>query len=231
MYASVHGTWCNTKTFPMTCKHCRDRVFFFHCECGSRVLFDDLGPPWTTHNCQDDASPSPARPSSDEFFKSMQGVTLSIQDKNSGLLTGMTRFSGSVDDGIVQRVKHSETTTRATMAMGPYTGGKRETLLGIVTHASIVSIEDRFDISSGSLAARQVSKALGGLSVWQITIHVDEIASDPDAEDILSYTFWCNPEHLPNSLSAGNIVEATIKPTKLMGICTKWVASAIDAIA
>ena len=49
--AARHGTWCNSRTFPMTCKYCGERIFYFTCDHGSRVLFDELGPPWPRHEC------------------------------------------------------------------------------------------------------------------------------------------------------------------------------------
>ncbi|MDE2637747.1 MAG: hypothetical protein OXI30_15400 [Chloroflexota bacterium] len=46
------GWWCNSKTIPITCKHCGDRIFWYSCDCGSSVLFDELGPPWPKHRCR-----------------------------------------------------------------------------------------------------------------------------------------------------------------------------------
>ena len=46
-----HGWWCNSKTIPMTCKYCGDRIFWLSCDCGSSVLFDELGWPWPQHRC------------------------------------------------------------------------------------------------------------------------------------------------------------------------------------
>lgn len=51
MFAPVHGVWCATRTWPTRCPTCRASVFFFSCDCGSRVFFDQLGPPWPTHDC------------------------------------------------------------------------------------------------------------------------------------------------------------------------------------
>jgi hypothetical protein len=43
-----------------TCPICGDDVFFYQNEHGSRVYFDDLGPPWPKHPCTD--NPAPPRP-------------------------------------------------------------------------------------------------------------------------------------------------------------------------
>ena len=36
-----------------TCPVCGDRVFYYQNENGSRVFFDELGPPWPKHPCTD----------------------------------------------------------------------------------------------------------------------------------------------------------------------------------
>src|ERR1700738_864982 len=37
------------------CPECGCRVFFYQNEDGSRVFFDDLGPPWPKHPCTDNS--------------------------------------------------------------------------------------------------------------------------------------------------------------------------------
>lgn len=39
-------------TFPTRCKICRRKVFYYSNDCGSRVFFDKLGPPWPKHDCE-----------------------------------------------------------------------------------------------------------------------------------------------------------------------------------
>ena len=46
-----HGVDCRTRTFPTKCSNCGDDVFYFSCTCGSRVFFDELGWPWSEHDC------------------------------------------------------------------------------------------------------------------------------------------------------------------------------------
>ena len=48
---AVHGYWCNTRAFPTNCRSCNSAIYVFMCDCGSRVLFDQLGPPWPVHDC------------------------------------------------------------------------------------------------------------------------------------------------------------------------------------
>ena len=37
----THGDRCNTKTYPTRCKYCQKRVFYFSCDHGSKVFFDN----------------------------------------------------------------------------------------------------------------------------------------------------------------------------------------------
>jgi hypothetical protein len=46
-----HGLWCNTQIKPTRCKDCLAKVFYFSCDHGSKVLFDQLGEPWPKHQC------------------------------------------------------------------------------------------------------------------------------------------------------------------------------------
>ena len=47
----THGSWCNAVTWRTKCPSCREPVFFFQCDCGSKVFFDELGIPWPIHDC------------------------------------------------------------------------------------------------------------------------------------------------------------------------------------
>ncbi len=51
MVGAIHGWWCNARTYPTVCHYCGQRVFYFSCDCGCKVFFDELGPPWPQHMC------------------------------------------------------------------------------------------------------------------------------------------------------------------------------------
>jgi len=46
----THGKWCGARTFPTRCRYCGQSVFYFSCNCGSKVFFDELGV-WRIHRC------------------------------------------------------------------------------------------------------------------------------------------------------------------------------------
>ncbi len=47
----THGEWCGARTWKTLCPTCGEQVYFFMCNCGCRVYFDDLGNPWPIHDC------------------------------------------------------------------------------------------------------------------------------------------------------------------------------------
>lgn len=52
MFPASHSKQkCNAKTYPITCKYCGESVYYFSCDCGSGVFFEELGAPWPRHNC------------------------------------------------------------------------------------------------------------------------------------------------------------------------------------
>ena len=231
MYAAIHGYWCNTKIFPLPCKYCGGRIYFFQCDHGSRVLFDSLGAPWPQHRCGGYPAAPEYNPTSAERFHNLQGVTQSVRPKNYDLLTGMARFGGGIDPEIVGRLNRSEANARDTMRILPMGMGGAETHIGVITHVSEVDIVERHSISPDSVAARAVADILGCLKVAQITLLVDEFATDPAAEDLLSYTFWCNPSLLPAAPSVGNVVSVSIQTRDMMGVGMRWVAISVELLA
>lgn len=52
MSVPSHLSDCITKTFPTVCPDCNNIVFFFSCNCGSKIFFDSLGYPWPQHFCK-----------------------------------------------------------------------------------------------------------------------------------------------------------------------------------
>lgn len=48
---STHGNWCGARTYPTRCRYCGHKVFYFECNCGSKVFFSELGGSWPEHRC------------------------------------------------------------------------------------------------------------------------------------------------------------------------------------
>jgi hypothetical protein len=52
MSIPTHSSDCVTKIFKTNCPDCNSKVFFFSCNCGSKVYFESIGDPWPQHFCR-----------------------------------------------------------------------------------------------------------------------------------------------------------------------------------
>jgi hypothetical protein len=126
-------------------------------------------------------------------------------------------------------VRHAESHARETMAIFPFEG-RSETLVGVVTELGIVDFQKRFHVEDGTLGYSLITEGLGGRNLLQLTIQVDEIASDPDALDLFSYTFLCPQEGVPSSIQRGAIIETSLEPVDLFFGGRVWKSGHIDQI-
>ncbi len=223
----THGINCRTKTFPLNCQFCSSRIFFFQCECGSRVLFDMLGDPWPMHDCRNSSPPSAPRPPGKVALQTLKDVSFTVEEPNSGLLLGLRRGTERIPPGIIHRSVDSVSKPRETVSMDPY-GERQESIVGVVSHIYRFAIGSRFSIDSDTLVASAISSVLGGLDVAQITVLVDDYLNDESAVDKMSYAIWCHPDGVPASLEEGHIVEAIIRPRDFMSLGKRWVANSME---
>lgn len=77
-----------------TCPVCGDRVFFYGNEHGSRVYFDELGPPWPKHPCMDEPETRRRRVKSDAPMPAIRTASeASVIDLHRRAV-GMALFAG-----------------------------------------------------------------------------------------------------------------------------------------
>ena len=51
---AAHGNWCNAETKRTRCQYCKKYpIFYFECDHGCKVFFDELGDPWPLHKCEE----------------------------------------------------------------------------------------------------------------------------------------------------------------------------------
>lgn len=224
----VHGPWCNTKTFPLDCYGCGARVFYFSCDHQSRVFFDELGHPWPKHNCQDGGE-------ADDFdlseILSLEGVSFSPAHPSSdGLLTGFVRGSDSIDLALVSRVRESQNQAREIMRIEPL-GSTPEVIIGKVQERLEPDLSKKYSVDRNSIGYGELAKKIGDADPLQFTVLVDELASDPDAIDYLSYTFLCAKDLVNRNIRKGALVEVNLEQAQPLGIGPFWLARAIERIA
>lgn len=224
----MHGVSCKTITFPLKCKYCQQQIFFFSCDCGSRTLFDELGPPWPKHHCgAPTPNPAPYQPSS---VGTPSGVNLYHTGNNSsGLLPGLLSGSDFIDPALVKRVNESQNIARDTIPIKPI-GSVDTKITGIVRELSRPDLARRHGLQRNSVGFIQLTKIIGDPDPIQLTVQVDELPNDPDAIDYSGYTFL-SPRNLnTRGLTRGAVISASLTPQETLNGIKFWLAPQIEII-
>lgn len=141
----AHGWWCNSRTYPTRCPYCKEKVFFFSCDHGSRVFFDSLGWPWPIHDCIDNI---------------IRQIDVQIQEEYANRVAQRSKKKEWEIPIVSQAPQENQTVCE--------TGIVRET-------SNSVDIYKKFNLPANApLVAAQLEK-LGIDKIGQITIHVDDV--------------------------------------------------------
>jgi hypothetical protein len=210
----AHGYWCNARTFPMRCRYCRTDVFFFRCDCGSKVFFEELGYPWTIHNCLDRwiAEYGP------EFVgRAMARRMMSGRSLGSAI---QREYAERVDAGQQQR-----RTTHRVVRTDPIRKESKVSELGVLRELiPRANPYKQLDIARHSLIGRALLGKLGGSDVGQVTIHVGDLAT----EDVKSFTmFVVSARAALAGLERGDVVEFSAAAFALPGRKPVWILKTI----
>ena len=209
MRDATHGAWCGAVTWPTKCPHCGAAVYFFKCNCGSKVFFDSLGGSWPSHDC--DLS----------WGRSLERR----RDESGGVIVevspGVTAYrSGSISPGVVT------TARRRVSKPGPIVRVRPEDVVStkVVVMGIVRELQTTLDVMpSLKLPASAVTAALLGplgKGRWgKVTIHASE-----DDDKLLSYTAWARREALTRvKHSTGITVAVTLQAQAVPGKERVWV--------
>ena len=223
-----HGIFCNTKTFPTNCRYCSQRIFFFSCDCHSRVFFDELGPPWPIHDCR--TRGNNVAPYSPSTLKIPIGVDVLRYNQNStGLLPGWQHGSDFIDPELVKRVNESQILARDTMRIEPI-GRRTAEIVGVVRERSKPDLARQHRLERSSIGFRDLANTIGDADPVQLTVQVDELPGDPDAIDYLSYTFLLPRKLAGQDISRGTVIQARLAPMETLSGIRLWVAQEIEIL-
>lgn len=228
-----HGWWCGAKTYPLKCKYCGNMIFHFSCDCGSSLLFDELGKPWPLHSCADYVA------GKERFRLGKETVAIAelwnhgiqaehLQSSLHGLLgshltnENLKRLPDIIEQSIEKQyadsVRKSATDSKRhakrslqVIRQDAYHGAKT-CEVGIVTEViPNASIAKKAGLENNSLGLR----ALGDWArkkLTQLTIHTGALGEDET--DSCSFTFFVD-EAIVNQ---NRIVRDCIVSVKLRGI-------------
>lgn len=223
----IHGYLCNAKTFPLNCRYCDMRIFYFSCDHESKVFFEDLGPPWTIHTCQDQRTSADTTPSCNI---SIRGVAqYRGLNNNHGLLPGFRRANDSIDTAITRPAQESQSKYREAIRIEPL-GTSPEPIVGIVQDRSVPNLSKRHDLPRNGIGYGDLANQIGDPDPVQITVLVDELSRDPAAMDYSSYTFLCSRKLLNRRIAKGVLVGALLEPMTPLAIPPIWVAREIERL-
>lgn len=206
---AVHGTWCGTRTWPTACQRCGADVFFFSCNCGSKVFFESLGDPWPVHDC--DASWER------ELVRRVAPDGSLRVDVAEGV-TAVSPSEWSIEElpdlgGEVSRASWSH----PIVAMDPPPGCSEE-VTGIVR--GVVTWVDpyrKLRVPQTTVGAAALGP-LSGQPVGRLTVH----APSPEEDDLLeSFTAWI-PSVMLADLRQAITVTAVLEAVEVLGVDCVW---------
>lgn len=180
---AAHGKWCGARTFPMTCKDCGEIVFYFTCNCGSKVFFNSLGDPWPKHNCLGN------KPDKDEM------INWDPED---------------IEEAFRSKVRHNyerlsqKNWKPAIRSILPEYDEKHQEI-GVIREIVLdIDIYKKFHLDSIGIFGHTLLRELEETKHSQITVHVEDLSK----EDIRSYTFFIISNQINGlSLKIGDHIE------------------------
>ena len=172
----IHGRWCNARTMPIICRHCGSNIFYFSCNCGCKVLFDELGDPWPRHYCEEYTS-SIAHNLEQGTILIKNSFSWQLVDNDSEML-----FEKEYEKTIIFNKNHSNDIPIEKIV--PISNETIE-IIGVITEIIIdINIKKIFNINENSIGSLMITK-FENIHYSQLTVHSLNIAD----KNKKSYTF------------------------------------------
>lgn len=204
-----HGVWCNMRTYPMTCRFCGERVYYFTCDHNCRVFFDELGPPWPEHNCMERWI---AELGPDTF-----GQLMAWRMMEPGVSIGTTI---APNHGNQLRSRAQALDRIEPMACEPRDGDVVEEMGIAVEVCEVVNLAKQLRIPADTPMGDSLLRALGTGELSRITIHTGSLEED----ETWSFTFYV-PQSLlrKRSVVRGDLVSCKLRARGIPGLPYVWV--------
>lgn len=219
---AVHGFRCGARTIPLNCRYCRASIFYFRCECGSRVLFEELGPPWPQHRCLD------------HFAGLVEGVgKANLERLMTKQMTTVrvdwtyARWARDAFRDALGSATPPGRRPREIVALEPYPGIEAEEE-GIVRELNpAVDVRRRFDVEPHTIGEAALGE-IGRESQAQVTVHTGALGDDDD----FSFTFLVPRSKLAHGdIGIGDLVRFRLRGVAILDRDPAWVCDRIDLLA
>jgi len=222
--AAKHGWWCNSRTYPLICKYCGSKIFHLSCDCGSSVLFDELGWPWPRHQCAGHAS-------------KLTLSRLGQEDLSGSVLSYIAKDQADAIAQLIERridreygvaIQKAATTDKQCanysswiIKQDPYHDA-RSTECGIIMELLLnADIFKKANLAAGSIGIAMLGK-FAEENLAQITIHTGALAED--AMENCSFTFFVSEKVVKTlKLTKGSLVTAKLRGIAVSSRFPVWV--------
>lgn len=183
--ATVHGVWCSSRTWPTRCPSCGEPVFFFMCNCGSKVFFDELGPPWPLHDC-DTSWTRKLRCTTDKTGR----ITVEL---GPGITISRPLRSFGIDQNIIAKAHAAKAKKSPDPVVVVKPNGQTpKEIVGILREVSRNSNPIKAYRLNDTSMARAMLGRIGAQRVGKITVHVPSTSE----EQRQSFSAWIPSELL-----------------------------------
>lgn len=212
-YTTLHGAHCNSRTWPTFCQYCGQRVFYFTCDCGCKVFFDELGEPWPKHQCRG-------------YLNSLiETYGREVIERGMAVMMMTPGIERSYEIQVQQAHKQDvqQPASKNIIRRDPVHGA-REDVVGIVRELiDGVNVFKRLGASDRPFS-RAILGSLAKTQCVQITIHTGALAST----DNHSYTFLVDKQLLmQQSIVKGALIRCQLRSLVVPGWNPIWICDRV----
>lgn len=214
LYTASHGARCNSRTWPTFCQYCGQRVFYFTCDCGCKVFFDELGAPWPKHQCHGYLNSL-----IETYGREVIERGMAVMMMTPGIEPSYAR---QVQQDYEQEVR--QPAPKKDIIRRDPVHGAREDVVGIVRElVDSVNVFKRLGTSDNPIS-RAILRSLAKAQCVQITIHTGALAST----DNHSYTFLVDKQLLmQQSFVKGTLIRCQLRSLVVPGWKPIWICDRV----
>ena len=221
MYEAIHGAWCGSRTWATKCLRCGDPVFFFSCNCGCKVFFDSLGPPWPIHDCDTSWTRNLKR-TTDESGK----ITVDISE---GVTISRVPESFGIDKILINQTHRTKKAQKEIpiVAVKPENESP-QTIVGFLREINHdISVFKKYGIEETKMG-RAMLGSLGKEKIGRITVHVPPSVTKKQIE---SYTLWIPCVLIQDSrIIRGLVVDLVLEKINIHGQGYVWYSNEFKVV-
>lgn len=214
----------------MQCRDCNSAVFYFTCNCGSKVFFDALGNGWPLHRCFASWGRSLRRtrePDGTLVVEISEGIIARRPPED----TRWTLRDFSIEPEIVRtaQAQRKKTDNHPIKAIRAYKHSAAVTITGVVREKfAAADIYKELDIDPTKQVASASVKKLGKQRMGRVTIHAPRQSST----EFHSYIVWLPTEKIKRAENAiGVTVRAHLVPVVALNREAVWYAERYKILA